>query len=66
MKKAFKMLATLILFIFVSLILLGYSGVGNLATDTSKNGKFIKIGDEEIRYILKSASNILGKFIHIS
>ncbi len=47
------MLAIIFLLIVVSLILLGYSEVGNLDTVTAKNGTFININKEKIRYIQK-------------
>lgn len=53
MKKLFKILAFLILLILVSLILLGHSDVGNLTNDTAKNGSFININNEEVRFVQK-------------
>ncbi|PHR72203.1 MAG: hypothetical protein COA67_05180 [Lutibacter sp.] len=53
MKKIFKILTGLFLLTLVSLILLGYSGIGNLTKNNAKNGTFININNEEIRYIQK-------------
>ena len=53
MKKILEILSFLFLLILISLILLGYSGVGNLTTDDAENGNFITINNEEIRYIQK-------------
>ncbi len=43
MKKLIEMLGVLFLLIFVSLILLGHSKIGNLENDKAKNGTFINI-----------------------
>ncbi|MCF6280029.1 MAG: alpha/beta hydrolase [Flavobacteriaceae bacterium] len=53
MRKLLKILSFIFLLILVSLILLGYSGVGNLTTNDAKNNTFININNEKIRYIQK-------------
>jgi pimeloyl-ACP methyl ester carboxylesterase len=53
MKKVLKVIGFSVLLIVASLILLGYSGVGNLSNESVKKGKIIKIDKEEIRYIQK-------------
>jgi len=53
MKKIVKTFVKLLLVFLVSLILLGYSGIGNKTESDVKNGTFIKINNEKIRYVQK-------------